>query len=183
MIRRPPRSTLFPYTTLFRSMKKNRFGNAIPTACRLTDFVPVGRLITGSFKPAGIDKGFGQYRTHRVTLLPVLGQTQQSQCQNMRSEILNMDCRQDQKPIIAHDLLHICAACVFTPPNVFIPVPNRPSARAKGQDSQMTPSCARDYVAHLRAAQRTTSKLGIALQQRSRDLRVSAISASDARDV
>src|SRR3712207_8921000 len=25
MIRRPPRSTLFPYTTLFRSLKSNRF--------------------------------------------------------------------------------------------------------------------------------------------------------------
>src|SRR2546430_12200835 len=29
MIRRPPRSTLFPYTTLFRS---SSFGNGIPTA-------------------------------------------------------------------------------------------------------------------------------------------------------
>src|SRR2546427_1084317 len=26
MIRRPPRSTLFPYTTLFRSLKRNRGG-------------------------------------------------------------------------------------------------------------------------------------------------------------
>src|SRR5260370_34169159 len=29
MIRRPPRSTLFPYTTLFRSLRNHRFG-AIP---------------------------------------------------------------------------------------------------------------------------------------------------------
>src|SRR5258708_26349506 len=28
MIRRPPRSTLFPYTTLFRSLRKNAFGAA-----------------------------------------------------------------------------------------------------------------------------------------------------------
>src|SRR5256886_3562316 len=28
MIRRPPRSTLFPYTTLFRSPKGNKFANA-----------------------------------------------------------------------------------------------------------------------------------------------------------
>src|SRR5258707_8210799 len=32
MIRRPPRSTLFPYTTLFRSLQSRRF--------RLADFVP-----------------------------------------------------------------------------------------------------------------------------------------------
>src|SRR5438105_12176876 len=31
MIRRPPRSTLFPYTTLFRSAKKRRGGNAQTT--------------------------------------------------------------------------------------------------------------------------------------------------------
>src|SRR2546425_2979555 len=29
MIRRPPRSTLFPYTTLFRSMTSNRFSRII----------------------------------------------------------------------------------------------------------------------------------------------------------
>src|SRR2546421_9042868 len=28
MIRRPPRSTLFPYTTLFRSLSNERFGRA-----------------------------------------------------------------------------------------------------------------------------------------------------------
>src|SRR5947207_9187041 len=29
MLRRPPRSTLFPYTTLFRSSKTNSFRNAV----------------------------------------------------------------------------------------------------------------------------------------------------------
>src|SRR5258708_16220722 len=31
MIRRPPRSTLFPYTTLFRSQKTNRPGETCPS--------------------------------------------------------------------------------------------------------------------------------------------------------
>src|SRR5256885_9690149 len=31
MIRRPPRSTLFPYTTLFRSLKDFRFADQLPT--------------------------------------------------------------------------------------------------------------------------------------------------------
>src|SRR5260221_8840528 len=31
MIRRPPRSTLFPYTTLFRSPSHNRGGGALPS--------------------------------------------------------------------------------------------------------------------------------------------------------
>src|SRR5260370_15569457 len=33
MIRRPPRSTLFPYTTLFRSDPQNAMGSAVGSAC------------------------------------------------------------------------------------------------------------------------------------------------------
>src|SRR2546429_4601310 len=36
MIRRPPRSTLFPYTTLFRSVVLVRFGDAFSTDENLT---------------------------------------------------------------------------------------------------------------------------------------------------
>src|SRR3712207_8423280 len=32
MIRRPPRSTLFPYTTLFRSVRRRTNGGGIPSA-------------------------------------------------------------------------------------------------------------------------------------------------------
>src|SRR2546429_2439531 len=43
MIRRPPRSTLFPYTTLFRSATKGRkkpqsYGKAILSRCRKLSF-------------------------------------------------------------------------------------------------------------------------------------------------
>src|SRR5437764_5434010 len=42
MIRRPPRSTLFPYTTLFRSPDRRASLSAIATACfRLFTFFPV----------------------------------------------------------------------------------------------------------------------------------------------
>src|SRR5438067_9770589 len=35
MIRRPPRSTLFPYTTLFRSLReRSRHGDGRPATCR-----------------------------------------------------------------------------------------------------------------------------------------------------
>src|SRR5260221_7640311 len=53
MIRRPPRSTLFPYTTLFRSCLKNRVGaegrsggwgfSAVPGKLSLYQGTPVGR--------------------------------------------------------------------------------------------------------------------------------------------
>src|SRR5258708_16083437 len=39
MIRRPPRSTLFPYTTLFRSLSR-----AAVTVCRLTTWLPSARV-------------------------------------------------------------------------------------------------------------------------------------------
>src|SRR2546426_3623083 len=35
MIRRPPRSTLFPYTTLFRSPHEDPHDPEVPIACRL----------------------------------------------------------------------------------------------------------------------------------------------------
>src|SRR5690349_22846557 len=41
MIRRPPRSTLFPYTTLFRSSRRDGRGAARP--CRRPPARPVGR--------------------------------------------------------------------------------------------------------------------------------------------
>src|SRR2546427_9310838 len=53
MIRRPPRSTLFPYTTLFRSPPGNRLERAQRTAADLS----AGRLVlrredTGAFELA-----------------------------------------------------------------------------------------------------------------------------------
>src|SRR5258705_4935495 len=46
MIRRPPRSTLFPYTTLFRSANVATFGTAVDraTADRLHDLVGLSSL-------------------------------------------------------------------------------------------------------------------------------------------
>src|SRR3989454_10763582 len=49
MIRRPPRSTLFPYTTLFRS----GVGGSLPHACQ-----PTGRWVGHTSEPCG-DKTCG----------------------------------------------------------------------------------------------------------------------------
>src|SRR3712207_7149762 len=51
MIRRPPRSTLFPYTTLFRSMLKDGLFERFPCnavyGMHNRPGLPVGRFITG----------------------------------------------------------------------------------------------------------------------------------------
>src|SRR6202044_2671179 len=46
MIRRPPRSTLFPYTTLFRSVHADGQGRSVQSECRITGLprVPVNNL-------------------------------------------------------------------------------------------------------------------------------------------
>src|SRR3712207_8392575 len=44
MIRRPPRSTLFPYTTLFRSAAANRLPRRRHAALRLPDAAGAARL-------------------------------------------------------------------------------------------------------------------------------------------
>src|SRR4051812_49875438 len=41
MIRRPPRSTLFPYTTLFRSYERGQFGRAVPAPSSVEDAQPM----------------------------------------------------------------------------------------------------------------------------------------------
>src|SRR5256885_13156158 len=41
MIRRPPRSTLFPYTTLFRSQPRTDIGGQVGQPCRVAPFVVV----------------------------------------------------------------------------------------------------------------------------------------------
>src|SRR3989449_5874580 len=46
MIRRPPRSTLFPYTTLFRSLEQERVHAAVDQAARL-DRVRLAHLVEG----------------------------------------------------------------------------------------------------------------------------------------
>src|SRR3712207_7891874 len=49
MIRRPPRSTLFPYTTLFRSLPRRR-----PLTIRRCDGFFLFRVFTPSFLPHGV---------------------------------------------------------------------------------------------------------------------------------
>src|SRR3989442_11006458 len=48
MIRRPPRSTLFPYTTLFRSMRGDRVGLIGPNGAGKTTLL---RLLLGELPP------------------------------------------------------------------------------------------------------------------------------------
>src|SRR5258708_28984005 len=51
MIRRPPRSTLFPYTTLFRSVIVDGVGGA----CELDDLVG-GGVVTGDHRPPVLER-------------------------------------------------------------------------------------------------------------------------------
>src|SRR5262245_64843094 len=56
LIPRPPSSTLFPYTTLFRSMRRTAITGRIPTRRRPASGVACGTVITG-FAPATPDAG------------------------------------------------------------------------------------------------------------------------------
>src|SRR2546430_5717959 len=47
MIRRPPRSTLFPYTTLFRSLPRIWLGTAITTPTHLDEWDNIGCVVCG----------------------------------------------------------------------------------------------------------------------------------------
>src|SRR5256885_11938294 len=60
MIRRPPRSTLFPYTTLFRSAVRQRIEGWLPTApSPLAEATATGAFYTGfTSGSTGLPKGF-----------------------------------------------------------------------------------------------------------------------------
>src|SRR3712207_6884356 len=52
MIRRPPRSTLFPYTTLFRSRSAERPLKDVPTSCRFLHLMVVPRPTCRELNPS-----------------------------------------------------------------------------------------------------------------------------------
>src|SRR2546430_6584764 len=66
MIRRPPRSTLFPYTTLFRSVGVGK------TASVAEHTLPPGRLLIGALQELGAALGYSaesEYRDRKSTRL------------------------------------------------------------------------------------------------------------------
>src|SRR5258705_9946774 len=64
MIRRPPRSTLFPYTTLFRSHERRFWSSARPNSGRIrSNLVKHANLLCVS-KPHAIES-YCVFKTHR----------------------------------------------------------------------------------------------------------------------
>src|SRR3712207_8741766 len=65
MIRRPPRSTLFPYTTLFRS----RRGEQLPVAEQVTE-ARVGHVVRGEREPLDhqLSGALGKLRVGRLAV-------------------------------------------------------------------------------------------------------------------
>src|SRR5207253_10598886 len=62
LIRRPPRSTLFPYTTLFRSRDHHRAGGRAPRGTRPR----APRLGRGAVTGAGAHRGGGDRKSTRL---------------------------------------------------------------------------------------------------------------------
>src|SRR3712207_7891609 len=76
MIRRPPRSTLFPYTTLFRSISSSAVSPSVPAACpsgatRLPERTsPSANTVSAELKPsfrATASRSFTQERSEEHT--------------------------------------------------------------------------------------------------------------------
>src|SRR5256885_9180619 len=62
MIRRPPRSTLFPYTTLFRSLEQEGRGRRLPTRLAWAQLGGGMVIPGGSFGSMGV----GAWMLHRL---------------------------------------------------------------------------------------------------------------------
>src|SRR5258705_3856049 len=67
MIRRPPRSTLFPYTTLFRSQRVERVvGGAVAVRCRVGVDVPDARCCDADGDLADVGLVAGDRKSTRL---------------------------------------------------------------------------------------------------------------------
>src|SRR5260370_30274509 len=85
MIRRPPRSTLFPYTTLFRSPSRCRFA-------AFSDVVDRGR----SAYSCGGSRGLGDLALYRIPVSPLARHRKTERSEEHTSELqshLNLVCR------------------------------------------------------------------------------------------
>src|SRR5688572_31449747 len=69
MIRRPPRSTLFPYTTLFRSRPGSSLSRqTTPTRCRCASIGMTSRLCADGRLGSGISSEFPRSEEHTSEL-------------------------------------------------------------------------------------------------------------------
>src|SRR2546422_10960751 len=90
MIRRPPRSTLFPYTTLFRSHQKTR----VQTELRITHAQPARHTHDGRAKTDPSKRSENLHGTH-----PAVAQTEnQEECEKI--EIAGERGRQGRAAIL-----------------------------------------------------------------------------------
>src|SRR2546429_6472854 len=102
MIRRPPRSTLFPYTTLFRSSPKKKGKKAVPYegADRSVVITDAGSPIRGSV----------QVRNLRAQVIAKTGfETRSEEHTSELQSRLHLVCRlllEKTKTILKHRLLH-----------------------------------------------------------------------------
>src|SRR5438309_5336273 len=86
MIRRPPRSTLFPYTTLFRSKKPPRFGGmktynwegVNPDGYFLDKLEPIPSALPSGLTPSQLDRKSGSAGMPRPTSYAVLRLTKKT---------------------------------------------------------------------------------------------------------
>src|SRR3712207_8248356 len=81
MIRRPPRSTLFPYTTLFRS--------SLPTSARANESADTDVALWAITDDATLSEDFLERASPRPGRLPVLGQPVGEHHQDRKSTRLN----------------------------------------------------------------------------------------------
>src|SRR2546430_16718200 len=101
MIRRPPRSTLFPYTTLFRSV--SRFGNSLDTVNRIHphDSLDTVNRITTQERPDIVwrisgSRSCGSVSAALVTLCPPAFHEERRRSEEHTSELQsqsNLVCR------------------------------------------------------------------------------------------
>src|SRR2546430_13332710 len=114
MIRRPPRSTLFPYTTLFRSPRRNQRGRlCISRSMKKASGRYIGDLVgisAAMAEPARAAVSATPATSDRFTMVPLSdAQGGITACDDMRAStergIRIEDHKEDQKNVFGRDIL------------------------------------------------------------------------------
>src|SRR2546430_5786180 len=94
MIRRPPRSTLFPYTTLFRSDLEERLGHSLR---QVLEVGHTGRIVLVVVTP-GWQEAVPRDRSHEIPLVVLAQVVREPGDEDRKSTRLNSSHSQSRMP-------------------------------------------------------------------------------------
>jgi len=147
------------YIHIFNSKRKATVSILPPSATSRAHMPPIGCPITGPLESIPFYKGLQQQRLKTVTLKPILGQSSDTQRQNVRSQIRYLNLRQNQKATVTNHPRQMFSTSRIAPTNPAISRFNSPGCCAECQTTQPAIERAFDQISHLSTTKGTSTQI------------------------